>query len=222
MKYRHRWLSGDRIDLPTGKIVCVGRNYAEHVEELNNPIPNDPVLFIKPVSSVVHLELPFKIPEDRGDVHFETEIALLIDAPLTNASEQEAIAAIKAFGLAIDLTLRDLQSTLKSKGLPWEMAKSFDGSCPISSFVAKEHLPDLDDIKFSLKVNGKTRQQDTTAHMLTSIPGLLSFISRHFTLEPGDVVLTGTPKGVGPLYSNDELELSLNGVFSMKTVCRAF
>ncbi|OED42056.1 isomerase/hydrolase [Endozoicomonas sp. (ex Bugula neritina AB1)] len=221
MKYRHRWLSGDRIDLPTGKIVCVGRNYAEHVEELNNPIPDDPVLFIKPVSSVVHLELPFNIPDDRGDVHFETEIALLIDAPLTNASEQEAVAAIKAIGLAIDLTLRDLQFTLKSKGLPWEIAKSFDGSCPISSFVAKEHLPDFDDIEFSLKVNGETRQQDTSAHMLTSIPGLLSFISRHFTLEPGDVVLTGTPKGVASLHNGDRLELAIHGIFSIETTCKS-
>ncbi|AMO54492.1 5-carboxymethyl-2-hydroxymuconate delta-isomerase [Endozoicomonas montiporae] len=222
MKYRHRWLSGDRINLPTGKIVCVGRNYAEHVEELNNPLPDDPVLFIKPVSSAVHLELPFKIPQDRGDVHFETEIALLIDKPLCNASEHEATSAIKALGLALDLTLRDLQSKMKSKGLPWEIAKAFDGSCPISSFVAKEHLPNLDSIEFSLKVNGEVRQQDTSAHMLTSIPGLLSFISRHFTLEPGDIVLSGTPKGVAPLYAGDQLELTIKNVFSIETTCKAF
>ena len=221
MKYRHRWLSGDRINLPTGKIVCVGRNYAEHVEELNNPLPDDPVLFIKPTSSAVHLELPFKIPHDRGDVHFETEIALLIDKPLCNASEREAIDGIKALGLALDLTLRDLQSKLKSKGLPWEISKSFDGSCPISSFVAKEHLPDLESIEFSLKVNGETRQSDTTAHMLTSIPGLLSYISRHFTLEPGDIVLSGTPKGVAPLYAGDQLELAIGDTFAVNTYCKS-
>ena len=221
MKYRHRWLSGDRIDLPTGKIVCVGRNYAEHAEELNNPLPDDPVLFIKPTSSVVHLELPFKIPQNRGDVHFETEIALLIDKPLCNASEHEATAAIKALGLALDLTLRDLQAKMKSRGLPWEVAKAFDGSCPISSFVAKEHLPDLENIAFSLKVNGEVRQQDTSANMLTSIPGLLSYISRHFTLEPGDIVLSGTPKGVASLYAGDRLELAIKDVFSVETSCRA-
>ena len=221
MKYRHRWLSGDRIDLPTGKIVCVGRNYAEHAEELNNPLPDDPVLFIKPTSSAVHMELPFKIPQDRGDVHYETEVALLIDKPLCNASELEATSAIKALGLALDLTLRDLQFRLKSKGLPWEISKSFDGSCPISSFVAKEHLPDLENIEFSLKVNGETRQQDTTAHMLTSIPGLLSYISRHFTLEPGDIVLSGTPKGVAPLFAGDQLELAITDIFTVQTCCRS-
>ena len=220
MKYRHRWLSGDRIDLPVGKIVCVGRNYAEHVEELNNPLPDDPVLFIKPTSSTVSLELPFTIPQDRGDVHHETELALLIDKPLRNASEKEAMDAIKGFGLALDLTLRELQSTLKSKGLPWEIAKAFDGSCPISSFVAKEHVTDLDAIEFSLTVNGDIRQQDTTAHMLTSIPGLLSYISRHFTLEPGDIVLTGTPKGVAPLHPGDVLELGIKDVFTLQTQCQ--
>ncbi|MGI9277890.1 MAG: fumarylacetoacetate hydrolase family protein [Endozoicomonas sp.] len=220
MKYRHHWLSGDRIDLPAGKVVCVGRNYAEHVQELNNPLPDDPVLFLKPATALTHLEHQLTIPQNRGAVHFETEIALLIGSRLNSASEDEALKAIQAFGLALDLTLREVQSTLKGKGLPWEIAKAFDDSCPLSGFVASEHIKDLEDIHFSLKINGETRQQDTTAHMLTSIPGLLSYISRHFTLEPGDVVLTGTPAGVGPLHSGDILELELNNLFAVETRCR--
>ncbi|KEQ18388.1 fumarylacetoacetate hydrolase family protein [Endozoicomonas numazuensis] len=219
MKYRHHWLSGDRIDLPTGKVVCVGRNYAEHIRELNNPLPDDPVLFIKPSTSLASLETPFAIPANRGEVHYETEIAILIDSRLQNASESESICAIKAMGLALDLTLRDVQSRLKAKGLPWEVAKAFDGSCPVSGFIAKEHLPDFDDIQFSLKVNGKTRQEDTSAHMLTSIPGLINYISRHFTLEPGDIVLTGTPAGVGPVKQGDQLELSISDRFTLTTSC---
>ncbi|WOG28374.1 fumarylacetoacetate hydrolase family protein [Endozoicomonas sp. 8E] len=219
MKYRHHWLSGDRIDLPTGKVVCVGRNYAEHIRELNNPLPDDPVLFIKPSTSLAALEMPFVIPVDRGEVHHETEIAILMDTRLQNASENESIDAIKAIGLALDLTLRDVQSRLKEKGLPWEVAKAFDGSCPVSGFIAKEHLPDLDNIHFSLKINGQTRQEDTSAHMLTSIPGLISYISRHFTLEPGDIVLTGTPAGVGPLKQGDQLELAISDRFSLATSC---
>ena len=219
MKYRHHWLSGDRIDLPAGKVVCVGRNYAEHIRELNNPLPDDPVLFIKPSTSLASLDIPFAIPVDRGEVHHETEIAILIDTRLHNASENESISAIKAMGLALDLTLRDVQSRLKAKGLPWETAKAFDGSCPVSGFIAKEHLSNLDDIHFSLKINGETRQKDTSAHMLTSIPGLISYISRHFTLEPGDIILTGTPAGVGPLKQGDQLELSISDRFTLTTSC---
>ena len=219
MKYRHHWLSGDRIDLPAGKIVCVGRNYAEHVQELNNPLPDDPILFIKPATALTQLENSFTIPKNRGAVHFETEIALLISSRLSSASEGEALEAIQAFGLALDLTLREVQGTLKSKGLPWEIAKAFDSSCPLSGFIAREHITNLEDIHFTLKINGEIRQQDTTAHMLTSIPGLLSYISRHFTLEPGDVVLTGTPAGVGSLQSGDHLELELTDLFSVETRC---
>ncbi|MRI31520.1 isomerase/hydrolase [Endozoicomonas sp. OPT23] len=219
MKYRHHWLSGDRIDLPTGKVVCVGRNYVEHIHELNNPLPDDPVLFMKPATALVPLDVPFSIPKDRGSVHHETEVALLIDKRLKNASELESIAAIRAFALALDLTLRDLQSTLKAKSLPWETAKAFDGSCPISGFIAKEHFHDLDDISFDLKVNNVMRQQGNSSHMLTSIPGLISYISRHFTLEPGDIILTGTPAGVGPLEKGDQLELSILDRINIQTSC---
>ena len=219
MKYRHRWASGDRINLPAGKAVCVGRNYAEHIHELNNPLPSDPVLFIKPNTALCHAESPLKIPQGKGTVHHELEISLLIDSTLTNANEAEAIASIKALGLGVDITLRDLQSTQKEKGLPWEIAKAFDNSCPLSGFVAKEHFGDLSQIEICLKVNGEVRQKASSASMLTSIPGLLSYISRHFTLIPGDVVLTGTPAGVGPLYIGDMLSFTMDTLLSVDTQC---
>ncbi|MGB0359934.1 MAG: fumarylacetoacetate hydrolase family protein [Endozoicomonas sp.] len=219
MKYRHRWISGDRIDLPSGKVVCVGRNYAAHVHELDNPLPDDPVLFIKPLTSIVNLDQPIVLPKKRGEVHHELEISLLIKETLKDASENEAISAIMAIGLGIDLTLRDLQSQQKAKGLPWEVAKAFDNSCPLSGFIAVEHVKDPEHLEFSLKVNDDVRQKGTTEHMLTSIPGLLSYISRHFTLMPGDIVLTGTPSGVGPLAAGDVLELSLHGTFTTEARC---
>ncbi|MFK0573884.1 fumarylacetoacetate hydrolase family protein [Endozoicomonas sp.] len=219
MKYRHRWISGDRIDLPVGKVVCVGRNYAAHIQELNNPLPDDPVLFIKPATAMVNLDQSVPLPRNRGEIHHEAEVSLLIKDTLTNASEFEANQAIMAMGLGLDLTLRDLQSKQKAKGLPWEVAKAFDNSCPLSGFVAVEHVKSPESLEFSLKVNGELRQQGTTDHMLTSIPGLLSYISRHFTLLPGDIVLTGTPAGVGPLNPGDELELTMNGTFTTQTRC---
>ncbi len=219
MKYNHHWISGDRIKLPEGKVVCVGRNYAEHIYELNNPLPDDPVLFIKPSTSLCNIESHIRLPRDRGEVHHELEVALLLESKLTEASEIEALKSIKALGLGLDLTLRDLQSRQKSKGLPWEIAKAFDNSCPLSGFVAKEHFGDLADIEFSLAINGKVQQKASTASMLTSIPGLLSYISRHFTLLPGDIILTGTPAGVGPLTAGDLLTITLQDKFTVRTQC---
>ena len=219
MKYRHRWISGDRIDLPTGKVVCVGRNYAAHITELNNPVPEEPVLFIKPSTAITRLDKPFPLPLNRGDVHFETEIALLVKEPLSCASVEEADRAVLAVGIGLDLTLRDLQSRQKQKGLPWEVAKAFDHSCPLSGFVARHHCSKLDAIEFSLRVNGELKQHGNTSLMLTPMTKLLSYISQHFTLLPGDVVLTGTPAGVGALQPNDQLDVELGALFSTTTHC---
>lgn len=219
MKYRHRWVSGDRVDLPAGKVVCVGRNYAAHIAELNNPVPEEPVLFIKPSSAITRLDKPFPLPRNRGDVHFETEIALLIKEPLSSASIEDADKAVLAVGIGLDLTLRDLQSRQKQKGLPWEVAKAFDHSCPLSGFVGRSRCPELDAIEFSLRVNGDLKQHGKTSLMLTPMTKLLSYISQHFTLLPGDVVLTGTPAGVGALQPNDQLEVELGSLFSTTTHC---
>ena len=207
MKYKHCWISGDQIDLPVGKVVCVGRNYAAHIAELSNAVPEAPVLFIKPTTSLTPMDMPIPLPVNRGEVHYETEIALLIEHPLSGASEDECAGAVLAVGLGLDLTLRELQSQQKNKGLPWEVAKAFDNSCPVSGFVAKEHVGRFDDIAFSLSINSEPKQQGHSSNMMTSIPKLLSYISQHFTLMPGDIVLTGTPEGIGPLKPKDKLEL---------------
>ena len=201
-----------------GKVVCVGRNYAAHAKELNNPVPDRPILFIKPGSAVVPMVPAFSIPTDQGAVHHELEIALLIGKRLRHASAAEADLAIQGIGLGLDLTLRELQDELKSKGHPWERAKAFDGSCPLSDFVDTRRVPDWSNLTMCLKRNGMMQQQGNTAAMIVNIVGLLVEISRTFTLEPGDVVLTGTPAGVGPLKAGDYLQASLQDWIELETM----
>ncbi|HET8849774.1 MAG TPA: fumarylacetoacetate hydrolase family protein [Marinobacter sp.] len=214
--YQHFWKDGTAIHHPLGKIVCVGRNYAEHAKELNNPIPDEPLLFIKPATAAVHITRPISLPAGQGSVHFETELAVLIGRPLTNAGESEVRSAILGYGLALDLTLRDMQSRLKEKGQPWERAKGFDGACPLSPFVPAERFTG-EHIQFTLDINGNRQQTGTTADMLNPIVPLIAHMSRHFTLLPGDVVLTGTPKGVGPLESGQVLSLELEDQLFVET-----
>lgn len=193
------------------KIVCVGRNYAAHAAELNNPIPSQPLLFIKPPSSWA--ELPtIKIPTAQGACHHELEIAVRVTKPLHNATIAEAEAAIAAVALALDLTLRDVQDQLKQHGHPWERAKAFDGACVVAPWIDLEKaglsLVDVQQSRFVLKRNGVLQQQGDATQMLMPIAELVAHISHVFSLEAGDVVLTGTPAGVGPLQLGDELELS--------------
>ncbi|MDF1645247.1 MAG: fumarylacetoacetate hydrolase family protein [Pseudomonadales bacterium] len=212
-EYQHRWLNGKAVDLPVGKVVCVGRNYAAHAKELNNPIPEKPILFIKPSTALVSLSEPIPLHEDQGGCHYETEIALLIGKPLQNASPGQANQAIKATGIALDLTLRDLQTQLKKESHPWEVAKGFDGACPISEWIPASELDPLDEIDLQLSINDEIRQQGNSRDMITAIPQLLAYMSSHFTLKPGDVVLTGTPAGVGALKKDDQLKLLLSGCY---------
>ncbi|AOS96047.1 Ureidoglycolate lyase [Microbulbifer aggregans] len=207
--YRHRYTCSSECDLPLGKIVCVGRNYAAHAAELDNPIPEEPLLFIKPATAAVPMAEPIHLPAGRGSCHFEGELALLIGERLTSANPADIPGAIAGLGLALDLTLRDLQSKLKTDGHPWEKAKAFDGACPLSPFVKLDWLPDWDALTFTLWLNDEIRQRGKTAHMLTPILDLTAYISSYFTLEPGDVILTGTPAGVGELLHGDRLILQL-------------
>lgn len=200
-----------------GKVVCVGRNYAEHARELNNPVESSPLVFIKPATAVVSMAPEFRIPHDRGAVHHELEMALLIGSTLSGASREEALSAIVGVGLALDLTLRDIQSQLKQKGHPWERAKSFDGACPLSQFVAPGGL-DLQNQTLTLERNGIQQQHGNTADMLFPIDTLIAGMSDVFTLLPGDVVLTGTPAGVGPLAEGDSLIATLGDV--LRVECR--
>ena len=210
MHYQHHYLSKQPAPYPVGKVVCVGRNYAAHAEELNNPIPSQPLLFIKPNTAISPLEQPIQLPSNAGPCHYEGEISLLIGQTLTQAPVEAAVEAIAGIGMALDLTLRQRQSELKQQGHPWEIAKSFDGACPLSDFVdTREQHAVLDQLSFTLSINGQQRQHGLSQQMLWAIPELLSQMSHYFTLLPGDVVLTGTPAGVGPLAAGDQLSLQL-------------
>ena len=211
MSYQHQYLDGTRIHFPMGKVVCVGRNYAEHAKELNNPVPTEPLLFIKPGSCVVALDNSFSIPNDeRGAVHYEAEIAVLIGKPLSRKpNAEEVLDAISGFAPALDLTLRELQDKLKAKAYPWEVAKSFDGACVLAPFVPGDAVADLTDLGIRLSLNGELRQDGNSRDMLNPILPLIQYICGHFSLQAGDVILTGTPVGVGPLTAGDVLDLQL-------------
>ncbi|MEI2770443.1 MAG: fumarylacetoacetate hydrolase family protein [Candidatus Competibacter sp.] len=211
MTYQHHNLDGSPLDLPVGKVVCIGRNYLEHIRELNNVTPETPILFMKPSTSLVALDEPIHLPVGRGECHHEVELAVLVGRELQNADAETSRQAVAGYGIALDLTLRDLQNELKKKGHPWETAKAFDGSCPLSPFLAPEALPDPQATDLALQINGQLRQRGNTQQMMVSLFELMAYISTHFTLQPGDVVLTGTPAGVGPLQSGDILMLSLAG-----------
>ena len=212
MSYQHQYVDGTHIHFPMGKVVCIGRNYAEHARELNNPLPTEPLLFIKPGSCVVPLEDGFSIPEGRGAVHYEAEIAVLIGKPLSPSPDEEEVRdAISGFAPALDLTLREVQARLKEKGYPWEIAKSFDGACVLAPFVPGDAVEELCDIGIRLSIDGEVRQDGNSRDMLNPILPLIQHICGHFSLQPGDVILTGTPVGVGPLHKGDELVLELVG-----------
>lgn len=218
MSYLHQYVDGTRVHYPVGKLVCVGRNYAEHAKELNNPVPAEPILFIKPASAIVPLQDGFSIPEDRGSVHYEAEIAVLIGKPLSRKpNDEEILDAISGYAVALDLTLRDVQARLKEKGLPWEIAKAFDGACPLSPFVPGDAVEDTTDIGIRLSLNGELRQDGNSRDMLNPILPLIRHICSHFSLLPGDVVLTGTPAGVGALSKGDRIEVELVGLSQFAT-----
>ena len=187
------------------KIICVGRNYAEHIKELNNEQPDDPVIFLKPETAIPLKNEPFFYPDFSSDVHHEVEILVKINRVGKNIEERFAHKYYDEIGVGIDFTARDIQSKLKAKGLPWELAKGFNGSAPISNFVPKADFADLQNLNFKLAVNGETRQQGNTSLMLFKIDYLISFVSKYFLLQQGDILFTGTPKGVGPVQVGDRL-----------------
>lgn len=218
MSYSHQFIDGSHSILPVGKVVCVGRNYMEHVRELNNPVPSMPLLFMKPATALSAIREPIRIPAYSSDCQHEIELAVLMGRKLSSAVVTEVSQAIAGYGLALDLTLRDIQQQLKQQGQPWERAKAFDGSCPITPFVRTQLIDNPQQLEFSLTLNGIIKQRGNTQNMIWPIYELLAHISNYFTLMPGDIVLTGTPAGVGSLQAGDELilELALYSRFSAK------
>lgn len=205
MHYQHCDLSGTALPYSAGKVVCVGRNYVAHARELNNPVPTHPLLFMKPSTSLQPFGPELRTPQG---AHFETEVACLIATPLSKVKANAAWPAISHLGIALDLTLRDLQSELKAKGHPWERAKAFDGSCPVTPLIPREDLR-TSRLRFGLDIGGQPCQRGDSADMLTPIPELIAQMSQIFTLLPGDLILTGTPAGVGPLAPGQELRAFL-------------
>ena len=220
MSYQHKDNQGKAINLPVGKVLCIGQNYQDHIAEMNSKTAPEALFFIKPSTAVVDMHQPFAIPQQLGAVHNETELAVLIKAPLTKVTPNQVLEAVWGYGLALDLTLRDQQKKLKELGRPWEIAKGFDGACPVSAFIPANELGDVQQLQFSLKVNAELRQQGDTRMMIRSVTQIISELSQFFTLLPGDLVLTGTPAGVDPLYSGDQLELALATKLELKTSVR--
>lgn len=193
------------------KIICVGRNYTAHIKELQNENPKEPVLFLKPDTTILQTNHPFFIPHFISDIHFEVEVLVRINRIGKHIQEKFSHKYYNEVGLGIDFTARSLQNELKAKGLPWEKSKAFDGSSLIGTWFDKNNFQDLNALSFSLDRNGKRAQEGNTSEMLWKIDALISYISQYFTLKIGDIIFTGTPSGVDAVLENDVLEGHLDG-----------
>jgi 2-keto-4-pentenoate hydratase/2-oxohepta-3-ene-1,7-dioic acid hydratase in catechol pathway len=200
------------------KIICIGRNYTDHIAELDNERPEHPIIFLKPDTAILLKNQPFFIPDFSNDVHHEVEILVKISRVGKHIDRRFAHKYYDEIGLGIDFTARDLQQELKSKGLPWEKAKSFDGAAVIGDFILKESFKDVNKIDFSLQKNEEVVQKGNTSLMLWKIDALIEYISKYFTIKIGDIIFTGTPSGVAKVNSNDRLTgfIEEKEVFSIK------
>ena len=199
-----------------GKIIGLGRNYLDHIRELGNKVPERAVIFCKPASSLLEDGGMIEIPGYSNDCHHELELALLVGKNGKNIQEKSALEYLAGYAVALDLTLRDTQSELKSAGLPWEIAKGFDTSCPLSDFIAADKVGNPNNLELCLKVNSKIRQQGNTAQMIRSVEQIIAELSTFYTLEAGDIILTGTPAGVSRIKTGDQLEGTIEGVGSLQ------
>jgi acylpyruvate hydrolase len=206
-----RFVDSERTMQP-GKIICLGRNYPEHAREMKAEVPTAPVLFLKPASALLEPGGIVRIPPFSSELHHEVEMVLLIGRQGTDIPAERAASYVEGYAVGLDMTLRDVQAEAKKKGLPWSVSKGFDTSAPLSPFVAAETIADPHALDISLRVNGVVRQHSNTRHMLFRIETMLAYISSVFTLEPGDLVFTGTPEGVGPAQPGDVLTAELQNV----------
>lgn len=188
------------------KIICIGRNYVEHAQELNNPVPADPVFFMKPETALIRAGMPFFYPDFSNDIHFEVELVLHICKVGKHIQEKFAHTYYDKIAIGIDFTARDVQKICKEKGLPWEVAKAFDGSAPVSKFLPKEEFADLYDINFSLTKNDQVVQDGNSGMMIFNFEKIIAYVSRFVTLKMGDLIFTGTPAGVGSIIKEDNLK----------------
>jgi acylpyruvate hydrolase len=190
------------------RIFAIGRNYAEHIKELNNERPDEPVIFTKPDTALIRNNGPFYYPEFSTDVHYEAELVLRIAKEGKNIEEKFALKYVESIGVGIDFTARDLQQKAKEKGLPWDLAKGFNGSAPVSDkFIPLAEFKDLKNINFKLEIDGQTKQEGNTSLMLFDFSYIVAYLSKFFTLKTGDLIFTGTPKGVGPVVVGNKLSV---------------
>lgn len=206
--------SGKKVTV--GKILCLGRNYAAHAKEMKAETPEAPVIFLKPSTAILHDGGTIVIPSISKEVHYEVEMVVAIGRGGKHIARALALDYVSGYAVGLDMTLRDVQAEAKKKGLPWSVAKGFDTSAPISTFVEKEKIRDAHNLDISLKVNGKLRQQSNTRNMIFRIEEMIAYISSIFTLEPGDLIFTGTPEGVGEVVSGNRLEAELESVGTLR------
>lgn len=199
-------------------LFCIGRNYAEHAKELNNPIPDRPVVFTKPLTTLLADSGTVILPAVTTDVHHEVELVVAIGTGGKNIPVESALSHVAGYAIGLDMTARDIQTSLKAKSHPWELAKGLDTFAPLGNFVPAASISDPSTLWLELKVNGKVRQSGTTADMLNSVPSLISFLSSYFTLHPGDLIFTGTPAGVSAVQDGDVLEATMEHGLSTLTV----
>jgi 2-keto-4-pentenoate hydratase/2-oxohepta-3-ene-1,7-dioic acid hydratase in catechol pathway len=188
------------------KLICIGRNYSKHIEELNSEKPTDPVIFLKPDSAILANNHPFVIPDFSDNIHYEVEVLIKINRVGKHIDKKFAPKYYKEIGLGIDFTARDLQNQLKDKGLPWEKCKAFDGSAVIGNWLPISQIKDVNNISFSLSKNDEVVQIGNTSNMLWKIDEIIEYVSKYFTLKIGDIIFTGTPEGVGKVFANDKLK----------------
>jgi len=198
------------------KIICIGRNYVMHAKELNNPVPEKPVFFMKPETALLLKNRPFFHPDFSNDIHYEAELVFRINKVGKYIQEKFAHTYYNQLAIGIDLTARDIQSKCKAKGLPWEIAKAFDSSAPLSEFIPIDEFKSVNDIQFSLNKNGEEVQHGNSADMLFSIDKIIAYVSQFVTLKIGDLIYTGTPAGVGKIAVGDEFEAFIEGKSMLK------
>ncbi|MBN8587281.1 MAG: fumarylacetoacetate hydrolase family protein [Rhodothermia bacterium] len=195
-----------------GKIICIGRNYAEHAKEMQSEVPKEPMIFLKPATSLVGNEGEMIIPHQSNEVHHEVELVVAIGVGGKNISEDHALKHVAGYAVGLDMTARDIQARAKKSGSPWSVAKGFDTFAPIGDFVAAENVENVQKRQITLKINGEIRQQGQTEDMIFPVSTLVAYASTIFSLEPGDLIYTGTPEGVGPVQRGDVLEAAIEGL----------
>lgn len=209
-------------NLQFGSIYCIGRNYAKHIEEMKSQKTDDPIVFLKPRSSIIFNDQSIELPAQSSNVHHEVEVVLLIGQDIKNCPTNEALQSVQAIAVGIDVTARDIQYKAKKNGLPWSLAKGFETFAPVGNFVDLDTSININDLDIQVKVNGELRQAGNTSNMLFSAAEIISYLSHQFRITAGDLIFTGTPEGVSPITSGDIIEASIgNQLSTLKVYVRS-